>query len=244
MRVLRRVRVKLVQQAIARLFVSARPSDGLMRLGSAYGGWWVPAGAVGPGATVISVGVGEDTTFDEALVARGCRVWALDPTPRAIAHITRRSAANALPSATFRFLPIGLWTRDESVRFYAPSDPTHVSHSILNLQGTAEWFEAECWSLSRLLKEINIAVPAILKLDIEGAEFEVLHQLVETSLRPDVLCVEIDAPLPEPRTICLLRELRSAGYRLAHSENWNLLFIYDLAPTRPRPKSQSARDPD
>lgn len=221
----RRIRAKLLQQVIRRGFVSRRPTDRLIRLGSSYGGWWIPETAATSGSTIISAGVGEDTSFDEELLARGCDVWALDPTPRAIAHVDRRRDANALPTDRFTFLPIGLWSRDEVMRFYAPSDPSHVSHSILNLQGTGEWFEAECWSLIHLVEEIGVPAPTVLKLDIEGAELEVLRHLIGEAVRPTVLCVELDAPLPELRTVRLLRDLRRVGYRAVHIENWNLLLV-------------------
>lgn len=227
MKLVRRLRAKVLQRAIARIVVSRRPTDRLIRLGSSYGGWWVPESAVKVGATVISAGVGEDTTFDEELVARGCRVWALDPTPRAIAHVERRQNANALPTDRFTLLPLGLWFRDEVLRFYAPSDPSHVSHSVLNLQRTSEWFEADCWSITRLVAEIGISAPTILKLDIEGAELVVLRHLIDTAVRPEVLCVELDAPLPELRTVRLLRALGSEGYRVAHAEHWNLILLHN-----------------
>lgn len=223
-RLVDRVRRKLLQQVLARLLVR-RSDDSLVRLGSEYGGWWVPSTVLRPGTTVISAGVGEDTTFDEALLDHGCSVWALDPTPRAQEHVRARSATGAFGEG-FHFLPVGLWHRDEVLRFYAPADPAHVSHSVVNAQGTSTWFAAECWSLAHVMDEAGLQSLDLLKMDIEGAEVRVLAALLlGSSVQPSVLCVEFDAPLPEWRTLQLLWAARRANYRLAHAEGWNLVFV-------------------
>lgn len=222
-----RARRKLLQHYIGRLLVR-RHNDALVRLGSDYGGWWVPSLVLKPGTTVISAGVGEDTTFDEALLSHGCTVWALDPTPRACDYVRLRAEAGAL-NGQFHFYPVGLWHRDETLRFYAPVNPVHVSHSILNVQATNSWFEAECWSLAHLLQTVNLRTIDVLKMDIEGAEINVLFGMLASPLRPRVICVELDSPLPEWRTLQLLRALRASGYRLAYAEGWNLVFLYATA---------------
>src|SRR3546814_9362953 len=52
-------------------------------------------------------------------------------------------------------MPVGLWSEDATLRFYAPRDPTHVSHSIVNLQETESYFEARCRSIASLMAELG-----------------------------------------------------------------------------------------
>ena len=67
--------------------------------------------------------------------------------------------------------------------------PRHVSHSIVNLQNTAEWFETDCKRLSAIMREVGLESLDLLKLDIEGAEYEVLGRLLGDNVRISVLCV-------------------------------------------------------
>lgn len=193
----------------------------LVRLGSQYGGWIVPATAVRADAICYCAGVGEDISFDLALMERfGCEVHAFDPTPRAIEFV-RRTAAN-VPG--FHFHPVGIWERDETLRFYAPSNPSHVSHSVMNLQQTDSYFEAPCRSLPSLMKELGHARIDLLKLDIEGAEQRVLAAMTAQGVTVNVLCVEFDEAtmeltLERKRRIAATADaLASQGYALVAQE--------------------------
>ena len=61
-------------------------------LGSDYGGWSVATTGLGPESVVYSFGVGEDISFDIALIkAFGMRVNAFDPTPRSAIYLASQS---------------------------------------------------------------------------------------------------------------------------------------------------------
>ena len=130
----------------------------------------IPATLLEESSVCYCVGVGEDITFDLALIERfGCQVFAFDPTPRAIQHVKATTSA----VGSFHFYPVGLWSADGRLKFFAPQNPCHVSHSIVNLQGTTGYFEAECKRLSTIMRELEHTSLDLLKLDIEGAEYEV-----------------------------------------------------------------------
>jgi len=163
------------------------PSLKLEKIGSAYGGWITPTALLKEGAVCYCAGVGEDITFDLGLVSQlGCTVYAFDPTPRAV----RYAQHHGRNTPGFRFFPVGLWDRDEVLRFHAPSNPEHVSHSVLNLQRTDEFFEAECRSLPSLMRENGHQRIDLLKLDIEGAEFKVIDSIIENHLDIGTIAVE------------------------------------------------------
>ncbi len=217
----------LLAAALARThfdYWTARPVEPgieLERLGSDYGGWVVPVQFLDAASVCYCAGVGLDASFDLALIERtGCTVDAFDPTPGA------RVYAEGLVSTEprFRFAPVGLWDEDTTMRFFAPSNPDHVSHSILNLQRTEHYFEADCRSVTSLMRERGHDRIDLLKMDIEGAEYRVLDSLLRDGIRPGVLCIEFDErhhPIDgafRARIRARVDALAAAGYRLVHAD--------------------------
>ncbi len=194
----------------------------LEKIGSDYGGWIVPTALIRSDWICYSGGVGEDITFDLGLIERfGCSVFAFDPTPRAIAFV----GATAADEPRFHFLPVGLWSEEAALRFYAPRDRSHVSYSVVNLQGTDEYFEAPCRSLRSLMAELGHGSIDLLKIDIEGAEHRVIRSMLSAGLRPTVLCTEIDQPVNPLRFWTTVRRVLFAGYTLVAVDGWNFTFV-------------------
>ena len=188
------------------------------RHGSLYGGWVIPAGILLDGAVVYSGGVGEDATFDEAIIDKyGCRVFAFDPTPRAIAY------AGTIDDPRFHFHSVGLWVEDSVQEFRAPANPERVNHSIGPSRGPRGGFTAECRSLESLMRELGHADLALLKLDIEGAEYEVLRALNWGRVRPRALCFEVHGGLL--RSLRLIGFLRKRGYVPVAVDGLNVTMV-------------------
>ncbi|WKZ12688.1 MAG: FkbM family methyltransferase [Gammaproteobacteria bacterium] len=221
------------------------------RLGSAYGGWICDTSRLQSDDLAICAGAGEDITFDVELNARfGLRVVCVDPTPRSIAHVEAVVASSELDHAVaidsgprhydmrgfardrFFFVPKALWNSEGSIRLYEPTDPEHVSHSALNLQGTTSYIDVSATTIDVLVgcyaKSSGLA---LLKLDIEGAEYVVLDRLITSRCRPDQILVEFDE-LYRPRSLAAfrrvgtrIRALRKSGYFLSAVDNANFTFL-------------------
>ena len=115
------------------------------KLGSSYGGWIIPTSLMTEQSVCYCTGAGEDVSFDMGLMDRlGCLVFAFDPTPRAIKYVE----INASDYPQYNFNAVGLWDRNEELKFYTPKNPNHVSHSILNVQKTNDFFY---WDLPQAL---------------------------------------------------------------------------------------------
>lgn len=215
-----RLRSLVLSRALPRI-LGARQTVQLVRLGSDYGGWWIPVGAARPGKVAYLGGAGEDITFDVELHRRGCLVRTLDPTPRAITHVQ----AAAPTDDAFKFMPVGLWDEDTTLRFYAPRVAEHVSHSVVNLQETSTYFEAEVVTLRTALRRVGDTQLDLLKLDIEGAEHAVVRDVVQNGPSPEVICLEFDQPCPLSTMRATSSTLRAAGYSLEKVDGWNCTFV-------------------
>jgi FkbM family methyltransferase len=187
------------------------PLAGLERLGSAYGGYVVPARLIEPEWICYSAGLGEDISFELELIGRcGCTVDAFDPTPKSIEYM--RSVTE--PKLVFH--PYGLWGEDSTQRFYVPRDSNHVSHSIANLQKTDDFIVAHCRSVPSLMAELGHDRLDLLKLDVEGAEYAVLDTLHGANIRPSVVCVDLHRTSTIDEMAAVVRRLQELDLYPVH----------------------------
>jgi len=151
-------------------FLRVEDDPSLVRLGSAQCGWWVPSDVVRPGAVAYCAGAGEDISFDLELHGRGMHVVTIDPTPRAVAHVATVDPGDD----RFVFVQMGLWHEPAELTFFAPTDASDVSHSVLNLQRTdaADAFTAQVDTIESIMATQGHAHVELLKVDIEGSERE------------------------------------------------------------------------
>jgi FkbM family methyltransferase len=221
-------RTKVVQRFAAHLLERRVPSDGSLRtqrIGSDYGGWEVPADALHPGCRCYCAGVGEDATLETGLADQWrCEVWSFDPTPAAMTYMRDQIQ----PREHLHFVPVGIWSEDATLYFGPPSNPDHVSHSAL--RSSAGGFEAECRSIRSLAMELGHESIDLLKLDIEGAEWVVLPELLTNGPLPRILCFELhfDAEHRARDALRLVDDYRSAGYQLIAVDRQNVTLIREL----------------
>jgi FkbM family methyltransferase len=185
-------------------------------LGSPYGRHTVCTERLDEKSIVYSFGLGEDISFDLELIERtGATVYGFDPTPRSIAWVK----AQALPER-FVLREYGLAPHDGMVSFHAPADPTHISHSLLDERRTgAGTIEVEVRRLATIMREHGHLELDVLKLDIEGAEYDVLDQLLDEGTPVGQLLIEFHhqfQTIPARRTVDMLARLHEAGYDVFH----------------------------
>lgn len=189
------------------------------RYGVGHAAWWVPNDTK-PGAVAYCGGVGQDATFDFALVdEKGMEVHSFDPTPGSIAYMERENHGRV------NFHPWGMLNRDEVVRFHAPANPQHANWFIDNLHGTEDFFEAPCFTIKTIIEKLGHSEIELLKIDIEGSWGPVLESMLDSRIYPRTVCVEFDSPAPLLRVRRITRALQSVGYVLARRDKENCVFI-------------------
>ncbi len=211
----------------------------LTRLGTPYGGWWVPTEYLQTNLQtkkiLISAGLGHDVSFDVEMRAAGFTIIGLDPTEGAFV-----GASDTFQNETqVKIINKGLWTSSGFQRFYKPRVAGHDSFSITNSQNQDEYLEFETISLKDLVNsdvDINKFKIKVLKMDIEGAEVAILSDLMKQNLRFDFIASEIDylSVIPFKRfrqrfnamiLVCrLLNDMKQAGYSLIKYEHYNFFW--------------------
>jgi len=173
--------------------------------------------SIARGGVVYSVGVGKDITFDRALIREfGVELHAFDPTPISVEWL----AGQSLP-ANFHFHPVGLADRDGEVLFELPRhhEVSFTCRPGMVLEQPKRTCVGEVRRLATLLKELGHSRLTLLKLDIEGAEYDVIKDVAAAADRIDQLLVEFHHRMAGTRdavelTRDALRRLRAGGFRV------------------------------
>jgi len=155
---------------------------------SQVGDWALHVDPLTPQSVVYSFGVGDNIVWDLAMIKRfNLTVHAFDPTPASIAWVKRQK----LPPQ-FVFHPYGISNFDGGLTFYPPRRPgnTHYSHERPGGR-TAAPIRGQVHCLSTIMRRLGHQHLDVLKLDVEGSEFEIIPDLIESRVSVDQLLVEI-----------------------------------------------------
>lgn len=210
---------KAIKRRVFAPHVKTTPVADLCRMGSRYGGWVFVDRPEVVNSTIVSCGLGEDACFDVEFAAKyASKVVIVDPTPRAVEHYDKLvarvgSAAagtyadsgsqpidayemSAISLGQLVLVPEALADHVGVIRFFAPPDSKHVSHSIVNFQnGYSEQttsIQVPCIDVATLRLKLRGVTPPLVKMDIEGAEILVIPEFISEGWLPIQLLVEYD----------------------------------------------------
>lgn len=159
-----------------------------IKLGSEYGGWIIPANLLNYNSVVYSAGAGEDITFDVAIANKfDCRVYIFDPTPRAAIHYLNRKKIYKIKNDNLlQYFNIGIAEESVFRPFWLPANKEHVSCSTV--KPSDEYFMAYFTTIRNLMLTCGHKFIDLLKLDIEGSEYQVLKNIHKLNIR--CICCE------------------------------------------------------
>lgn len=173
---------------------------------------------------LYSLGVGCNIKFDVEMIGRfDLDVHAFDPTPSSIEWI----AAQSTPSR-FNFHPWAVADHDGTIRF-APrrslslreSDDhsAEMIYAVLpaDLDDQPGQIEVAAMALPNIAARLGHSSIEFLKMDIEGAEYDVIQTMVDTKLRPAQIVVEFHHRHPgrnKGMTVRAVQQLDDAGYSI------------------------------
>jgi FkbM family methyltransferase len=189
---------------------------GLERLGSEYGGYYLDPAYVNQNSIVYSLGVGEDISFDLAMIERfGVHVHAFDPTPRV--HEWLRS--QSIPEE-FHFHDVGIADFDGEVDFHMPPRRDFISHSIVAAREySAETIRVPVIRLHTAMQRLGHGRIDLLKVDIEGAEYGVIEDFLRGGAPVEQILIEFHHRLSSVgtrKTRRALHLLESQGMKISY----------------------------
>jgi FkbM family methyltransferase len=136
---------------------------------------------VQPGEVVVDIGgnIGTFTVY-AAAVCRASRVLVFEPFPENFAVLTRNVEENRLQMVT---------CVNEAVSGTRGRLPFHVhptdsgSHSLATERESGKVIEVQCCTLADVFERFNLDVIDYLKMDCEGAEYDILDASVASLLK-------------------------------------------------------------
>jgi FkbM family methyltransferase len=186
-----------------------RKVDGLVHLGSSYGGWTLPGGLIDSSWTCYLVGAGGDITVDLELIHRyGVTVRSIEP----VADYVARAREHAGGETHFSAYQAAIAVHDGPIRMQATHDPTSQSVSAAQLYESDDFVELPGRTLPSVMAELGDEQISLLKLDIEGSEFEVLPTLDLRAMGVKVFATQLHHTGSVADAQGLIRGLDDQGY--------------------------------
>ena len=182
------------------------------------GGWAYDASLLDEFSIVYSLGVGDNIDFDLGVIAR-CQsnVYAFDPTPTSQLFVDNTE----LPRQ-FNFQAWAAAGQDGTLTLYPrvrhDGELSALMYTLVVEESSEEsGIDVPAYTITTLVEKLGHSRIDLLKLDIEGAEYDVLDGLLASSIRPKQLLIEfhhrfIDDGLK--RTAAIIAKLREEGYRI------------------------------
>lgn len=199
-----------------------RPKIGIQTqsiwLGNPKAGFFICPELLPDKPIVYSFGVGEDISFDLEMIERfNAKITAFDPTPASIQFVEGLK----ISQASFKLYTFGLQVHDGELKFYYPTDP--------NFSGTiykrwkhgdpgVEELKLPFKSFSTILNELKPERIDVLKMDIEGSEYDVIDDVVTSAIPITQILIEFHHRFPGRSlkdTESAIAKLKHKGYSLA-----------------------------
>lgn len=220
------------------------------KLGTKYGGWYIPNNInLNSDSIIYSVGIGEDISFDIILNSKyDCNIFLIDPTKKAINHfeeVKKYYYNNILFTGNiqndyyskiekykpnlnkFFYLDIGLWNKKDVLKFYKQTNKNYVSQSLIENMFDMDYDIVNVDTIKNIMIKYNHTHIDLLKLDIEGAEVNVLNDMLDNNILPNYLCIEYDLLLKNKDKNNLTKKLMKRlenNYIILIDDNLNITY--------------------
>lgn len=182
----------------------------LQKVGKGDGRWSLLTDNLNSSSIIYSVGIGHDVSFDLELIKKfGCEIHAFDPTYLSKNWLKQQRLPN-----NFFYHDCGLANYTGTANFSLP-DGHSVSFSMSETVAGDQNHTAQVKKLSDLMSDLGHRKIDVLKIDIEGGEFEIIDDLVKSADIIGQLLIEFHDRLAGKKLSPeALKKLQNAGYKI------------------------------
>jgi len=183
--------------------------------GNTYGGFYICPDLLDEKSVIYSFGIGEDISFDTAIIKKhGCHVFGFDPTPKSINWVKGQEI-----NEKFHFYEFGIGNKSGFVDFFLPKNPEHVSGSLIDTKNvdSAKKVSVVMKSLEDIMNELDHKHIDVLKMDIEGSEYDVIENILSSKISITQILIEFHDRFFENGTLKTkqaIQKLNSYGYEI------------------------------
>lgn len=164
--------------------------------GSNYGGFFINPQLVNKNSIIYSFGIGKDISFDLTCIkTHKCKVFGFDPTPKSIDWIKSQNL-----NKSFVFYNYGISQITGEMDFFLPMNENGVSGSLVGTKvvNKDRSIKVPMKSFIDIANELGHTKIDVLKMDIEGSEYEVLESIISSPIEVRQILVEFhDRLFPE-----------------------------------------------
>jgi len=174
---------------------------------------------------VVSGGAGDDISFEIEIGQRfGCEIYLFDPSDAGRATFEKTVRPDKL-----HFFLEGLDSKTGSSILHKPDG--NLQTMSWTMSGQSQGVSIPTRDLKSILADSGRQTIDLLKIDIEGFEYPVLHAAIDEQVPIDQICVEIhQGPQFDNKTRidrwALILKLLQNDYRLVHHVNWDHTFVH------------------
>jgi FkbM family methyltransferase len=199
--------------------------------GNSYGGFFINPALVNSNSTIYSIGIGKDITFDlKCIEKHNAQIFGFDPTPKSINWLKTLN----LPK-NFKFFEFGISAKESGTEtFFLPATKHGTSGSLLktNAVNANNSITVNMKTFADMTSELGHKHIDVLKMDIEGAEYDVLESILNSPVTIDQILVEFHDRLFDMdifKSTEIVAKMKSKGYHIfAASISWEeISFIHE-----------------
>jgi FkbM family methyltransferase len=202
------------RRTVDSFFCSSSPD--VKRVGEVNSGWVIHTNPLPKVAYCAGVGKGMSFEIELARISNAC-VFVFDPSPTGISTVENTDTGK------LKFYPVGMAAETAVYEFSLPESPEEGSYSVA--RDGLEKTTFECWSLQTIMQKHGHRSIDLLKMDIEGFEYDIIDGLLRSEILIRQLCVEFHPWLRPGRTFKTIRKLHKAGYRIIHKHRGDHTFL-------------------